>query len=138
MVERFTRILASLVTAGVPMPRAMQVAIESLGNLVFEDGLNRAREEMLAGAGLAGPIADTKLLPAMAVQMIKVGEQTGTLDSQLEVAATYYERELDFKIKKLTTIIEPVVIIFMGGIVGFVAVALVSAMYGIFRAANLH
>ncbi len=137
LIERFTRILASMVAAGVPMPRAMQVSIDSLSNLVYEDKLNVAREEMMAGGGLGGPIADTKLLPAMAVQMIKVGEDTGNLDTQLEVAAQYYERELDYKIKKLATIIEPVVIIFMGGIVGFVAVALVSAMYGIFRAANV-
>ncbi len=137
LIERFTRILASMVSAGVPISRSLQVAIDSLGNLYFEDRLNVAREEMLAGAGLAKPIAETKLLPAMAIQMIKVGEDTGNLDTQLEVAAGYYEQELDYKIKKLATIIEPVVIIFMGGIVGFVAIALVSAMYGIFRAANL-
>ena len=68
--------------------------------------------------------------------MIRVGEDTGTIDVQLAVAASYYERELDYKIKKLTTIIEPAVILVMGGVVGFVAVALVSAMYGIFKAAS--
>ena len=137
LIERFTRILASMISAGVPMPRAMEVATNSLSNLVFEDALNQARVEMLSGGGLAGPLSDTKMLPGMAIQMIKVGEATGNLDTQLEVAAQYYERELDYKIKKLATIIEPVVIIFMGGIVGFVAIALVSAMYGIFRAADL-
>ena len=64
--------------------------------------------------------------------MIRVGEETGTLDTQLEVAATYYERELDYRIKKLTTLIEPAVMLVMGLVVGFVAVALVSAMYGAF------
>ena len=64
--------------------------------------------------------------------MMRVGEETGTLDTQLQVTAHYYEGELDYKIKKVTSLIEPVVIIAMGGIVGFVAIALVSAMYGIF------
>ena len=69
--------------------------------------------------------------------MIRVGEETGSLDAQLEVAAQYFERELDYKIKKVTTLIEPAVILVSGGIVGFVAIALVSAMYGIFRTANI-
>jgi len=137
IIERFTRILASMVGAGVPLPEAMRVATDSLNNLVFEDALNEARREMLSGGGLSGPIARTKLFPGMASQMIRVGEQTGTLDSQLVVAAQYYESELDYKVKRLATIIEPVVIVFMGSIVGFVAVALVSAMYGIFRAVNV-
>jgi type IV pilus assembly protein PilC len=66
------------------------------------------------------------------VQMLRVGEDTGQLESQLEAAASFYERELDYKIKKLTSLFEPAVLVFMGLIVGFVAIALVSAMYGIF------
>jgi type IV pilus assembly protein PilC len=136
-IERFTRMLSSMVDAGVPLPRAMEVATSSLNNLVFQDALTGVREAMLRGEGLAQPIATTRLFPGVAAQMIRVGEDTGTLDTQLEVASRFYERELDYKINKVTTIIEPVVIIVMGGIVGFVAIALVSAMYGIFRTANL-
>jgi type IV pilus assembly protein PilC len=136
-IERFTRLMASLVDAGVPLPAAMSVATNSLGNLVFEDALSRARVTMMQGGGLARPIAATALFPGIASQMIRVGEDTGTLDNQLQVAAAFYERELEYKIKKVTTIIEPVVIVAMGGVVGFVAIALVSAMYGIFRTANL-
>ena len=137
MVERFTRILASLVTAGVPLPEAMGVAVDSLKNLAFEEPLQRARTSMIEGAGLSGPIAVTRLFPPMAVQMIRVGEDTGSLDTQLEGAAAFYERELDYKVKRMAALVEPAVILFMGGLVGFVAVALVSAMYGIFRATNL-
>ena len=137
MAERFTRVLASLVSAGVPLPQAMGVSVDSLKNLAFEEPLQEARTAMMEGAGLAGPIAVTRLFPPMAVQMIRVGEETGSLDSQLEVAAEFYERELDYKVKKLAALVEPAVIVFMGGLVGFVAVALVSAMYGIFRATNL-
>lgn len=136
-VERFTRMLASMVDAGVPLPRAMEVATSSLNNAVFERALVGARATMLQGGGLAQPIASTRLFPGVASQMIRVGEDTGTLDRQLEVAAKFYERELDYKINRVTSIIEPVVIIVMGGMVGFVAIALVSAMYGIFRSANL-
>jgi type IV pilus assembly protein PilC len=136
-IERFTRLLASMVKAGVPLPEAMTVATGSLNNRVFERGLEQARAAMLSGEGLAGPVAATGLFPGVAAQMMRVGEDTGTLDTQLEVAARFYERELDYKIQKVTAIIEPVVIVVMGGIVAFVAVALVSAMYDIFRTAHL-
>lgn len=132
MVERFCRILSSMVAAGVPLPRSLKVASESLHNLVFERALEGVATEMLQGEGLARPLASTRLFPSTAAQMLRVGEETGSLDAQLVVTAAYYEGELDYKIKKLTSLIEPVVIIAMGLMVGFVAVALVSAMYGIF------
>jgi type IV pilus assembly protein PilC len=77
-------------------------------------------------------LARTSLFPPAAVQMLRVGEDTGQLDTQLEAAASFYERELDYKIKKLTALFEPAVLVAMGLLVGFVAIALVSAMYGIF------
>jgi len=132
VVERFTRLLGSMLSAGVSLPQSLTVATGSLRNLVFERALERARAQLLEGAGLAGPVSDTGLFPGVVTQMIRVGEETGSLDTQLEVAAAYYERELDYKIKKLTTLIEPIVVLFMGLVVGFVAVALVSAMYGVF------
>ena len=137
IIERFTRILASMVSAGIPLPDAMVVATESLQNLVFEDALVNARNQMMSGNGLATPISQTRLFPGMASQMIRVGENTGSLDTQLVVAAGFYEGELDYKIKRLATLMEPLVIIIMGGIVGFVAIAIVSAMYGIFKVANI-
>ena len=133
IIERFCRIFASMVSAGVPLPEAMRVATSSLNNRVYEDALGVARAAMLEGQGLAGPIGRTRLFPGTATQMMRVGEDTGSLDTQLEVAAGFYEQELDYKIKRLTTLFEPAVILVMGGLVGFVAVALVSAMYGIFR-----
>ncbi|MEV6872992.1 type II secretion system F family protein [Amycolatopsis sp. NPDC051128] len=137
MVERFCRILSSMVGAGVPLPEALRVATDSLRNRVFMYALWRTREAMLEGQGLAGPLGATGLFPNTAVQMMRVGEETGTLDTQLEVTAAYYEGELDYKIKKLTALFEPVVIIIMGIVVGFVAVALVSAMYGIFNQVDI-
>jgi type IV pilus assembly protein PilC len=133
LVERFCRILASMVNAGVPLPEALRVSTNALRNRVYIRSLDDVSEAMLEGQGIAGPLARSELFPATAVQMLRVGEETGTLDNQLEVTAQYYETELDYKIKKLTSLFEPAVIIVMGLIVGFVAVALVSAMYGIFR-----
>jgi type IV pilus assembly protein PilC len=133
LVERFCRILSSMVSAGVQLPQALRVATGSLPNRVYRRALGRVMEAMLQGEGLARPLAATGLFPATAAQMLRVGEDTGTLDGQLEVTAQYYEGELDYKLKKLIGLFEPAVILLMGGVVGFVAIALVSAMYGIFR-----
>jgi type IV pilus assembly protein PilC len=136
VIERFCRVMASMVQAGVPLPDAMVVAGNSVNNAVYRRALGRARDAMMRGEGIARPIAATNLFPVAAVQMLKVGENTGSLDDQLGTAAEFFEQELDYKIKKLTTLFEPAVIIAMGVLVGFVAIALVSAMYGIFRSAS--
>lgn len=132
LVERFCRVLASMAAAGVSLPEALRVATDSLRNRVFVRSLSRVNQEMLEGQGLAVPLSRARLFPATAARMIRVGEETGTLETQLEVTARFYESELDYKLKKLTAIFEPAVIIAVGLIVGFVAVAMVSAMYGIF------
>ena len=137
VTERVCRIVGAMVKAGVPLPETMSAAIAGTNNKVFENGLVAARDRMLEGEGLAEPISDTHLFPRAASQMMRVGEDTGTLDIQLESAAQYYGRELEYKLKKLTGLFEPAVIIFMGLIVGFVAVALISAMYGVFNSSKL-
>lgn len=136
ILERFCRILSALVRAGVPLPDALGVATEATNNAVYRKGLATARERMLRGDGLATPLAATGLFPAAARQMFRVGESTGTLDDQLEASAQYFDRELDYRIKKFTSMFEPAVIVAVGLVVGFVALALVSAMYGIFREVN--
>ena len=133
LVERFCRILAAMVGAGVALPEALRVATDSLRNRVFMRALGGVGESMLRGEGLAHPLTATRLFPTTATQMIRVGEETGTLDAQLETTAGYYQGELSYKIDKLTAMFEPVVIVVMGLVVGFVAVALVSAMYGVFN-----
>jgi type IV pilus assembly protein PilC len=136
IVERICRVLASLVTAGVDLPRAMAVTAEASNNAVYTAGINHIREQMMEGQGLAGPLAETGLFPGAARQMFRVGEETGTLDKQLTTAAAFYHRELEIKVKHFTSLFEPAIIIFMGLIVGFVAIALVSAMYGIYKQVN--
>jgi len=137
ILERFCRVLASMSRAGVPIPDALAVTTDGTNNVVWKEKLVGAREAMMRGEGLAHPIAETGLFPAAARQMFRVGEETGTLDIQLETAANYFERELDYKVTRFTNMFEPAVIIFMGVVVGFVAIALVTAMYGIFRQVNV-
>jgi len=137
ILERFCRILCSMVGAGVPLPEALQVTGNATTNAVFREGLNNARDGMLRGEGLAAPLARTELFPIAARRMFLVGESTGTLDHQLDSAAHYFDRELDYKLKHFTSLFEPAVILFVGVIVGFVAIALVSAMYGIYRQVHI-
>ncbi|MCB0961034.1 MAG: type II secretion system F family protein, partial [Acidimicrobiales bacterium] len=85
------------------------------------------------GEGVAGPLERTELFPMAAIQMVRVGEETGTLDQQVESAANFYARETEYKLKRLTDLFEPAVVLFMGFIVGFVAIALISAMYGVLQ-----
>jgi type IV pilus assembly protein PilC len=132
-IERFCRILGAMLRAGVSVPEAMVASSDASNNRVYKRGLATAREAMLRGEGLARPLADSGLFPGAASQMLRVGEESGTLDQQLETAAGYYESELQYKVKRLTTLFEPAVIVGMGLVVGFVAIALVSAMYGIFN-----
>lgn len=132
IVERFCRLLAAMMEAGVPLPEAMSVLAEGTSNVVFRAGMEEIREAMLRGEGLARPMAAVGLFPGAMVQMVRVGEDTGTLDEQLENASAYYGHELEYKVKRLTTLFEPAVILLMGLAVGFVAIALVSAMYGIY------
>jgi type IV pilus assembly protein PilC len=137
IIERICRILHSLVTAGVPLPEALQVTTETTTNWVYRSGLSNARAAMMRGEGLAGPLSETGLFPPAARHMFTVGERTGTMDDQLETAAVYFDRELDYKLNRFTALFEPAIIIFVGLIVGFVAIALISAMYGVYRQVHI-
>jgi len=132
-VERFCRVLATLTHAGVSLPTAVQVSADSTNNRVFQTKVAEARELMMRGGGLPRPIADTGIFPAAARQMIRVGESTGSLDEQLRSAAIFYERELNYRLKKVTDYFEPAVILLVGGVVGFIAIAQISAMYSVYH-----
>ena len=131
ILERFCRVLSAMVAAGVPLPEAMRVTTESTSNIVFADKLEECRQVMMQGGGFSEPLGETGLFPGAARQMFRVGEETGTLDTQLETAAIYFDRELDVRVKRFVGMFEPAMILFVGGIVGFVAIALVQAMYGV-------
>ena len=131
--ERFTRVLAALLDAGVPLPEALPTSIDCSNNMVFRERLSEAMESVLAGGGFAEPLARTELFPTAVIQMVRVGERTGELSDQLNNAAGFYQEELEYSVEKLTAWFEPAVILFIGVVVGFVALAMVSAMYGIYN-----
>ena len=133
IVERFCRILGSMVGAGVQVPDAMAVATGGTNNLIYQEALAEARDKMMRGEGMSEPITETGLFPGGVCQMIRVGEDTGTLDDQLDVAAKFYGKEVEYKLDRLTSLFEPALLLVVGLVVGFVAIALVSAMYGIFN-----
>ncbi|MDP9331349.1 MAG: type II secretion system F family protein [Actinomycetota bacterium] len=133
IVERFCRLLSTMMEAGVPLPEAMGVLGDGTKNVLFQEGLLEVRSAMMRGEGLAKPMGATKLFPGAVIQMVRVGENTGTLDTQLQVGSDYYGQELEYKLQRLTALFEPAVILFMGAAVGFVAIALISAMYGIYH-----
>ncbi len=135
--ERFCRVLAVLLEAGVALPEALPNAIDCSNNLVFKERLTEATESVLAGNGFAEPLAQTGLFPITVVQMVRVGERTGDLTEQLDNVATFFESELDYAVEKMTTWFEPMVILFIGVVVGFVALAMVSAMYGIYNQVDM-
>jgi type IV pilus assembly protein PilC len=131
VLNRFSRTLAMVLKAGVPLGQTFDAVIAGTGNKVFQRGLGTVREQMTGGEGFAGPLLRTHLFPPMLTQMVRVGEETGTLDTYLEQAADYYEEELDYRIRAMTSLIEPVMTVAVGLVVGFIAVSLISAMYGL-------
>lgn len=135
--ERFCRVLGALLRAGVPLPQALPTAIDGANNQVYRARLSASMDGVLGGAGFAGPLGETKLFPATVIQMIRVGERSGELSQQLENAAGFYEEELEYAIDKMTAWFEPLTVIFIGVVVGFVAVAMMSAMYGIYNQVEL-
>jgi type IV pilus assembly protein PilC len=131
ILNRFCRTLSVVLKAGVPLGQTFDAVVTGTGNLVYERGLQTVREQMTSGEGFAGPLARTRLFPPMLTQMVRVGEETGTLDTYLEQASDFYEEELDYRIRAMTALIEPVMTVIVGVVVGFIAVALISAMYGL-------
>src|SRR5438132_339472 len=108
ILNRFSRTLAMVLKAGVPLGQTFDAVIAGTGNSVFRQGLATVKEQMTGGEGFAGPLSRTGLFPPMLTQMVRVGEETGTLDAYLEQAADFYEEELDYRIRQMTSLIEPV------------------------------
>jgi type IV pilus assembly protein PilC len=125
VVARFTRTMGTLLSSGVPILDAMDIVARTAGNKVVEKGILYARERISEGKDLASPLMETGLMPPMVVQMIAVGEQTGALDAMLTKIADFYEEEVDVAVASMTSLIEPIMMVFLGGVIG----GLVIAMY---------
>ena len=125
VVARFTRTLGTLLAAGVPILDALDICGRTAGNTVVTRGIMRAREKISEGHDMAGPLTEAKVFPAMVVQMIGVGEQTGAMETMLQKIADFYEEEVDSAVSAMTSLIEPVMMAFLGVVVG----GLIIAMY---------
>lgn len=131
LLERFCRVLATMSAAGVPLVDGVRSSIDTVDNTAIRGRFETGYAAMLAGGGLGAPLAAAGLFPGAVRLMLAVGEETGTLQRQLVLAAEFLGRERDARLRRLTASIEPALIVFVGLVVGFVAVALVSAMYGV-------
>jgi len=125
VVARFTRTLGTLLSSGVPILDALDICARTAGNRVVQAGIMKARDKIAEGHDMAGPLADSKVFPSMVVQMIGVGEQTGAMDQMLGKIADFYEEEVDTSVSAMTSLIEPVMMAFLGVVVG----GLIVAMY---------
>jgi type IV pilus assembly protein PilC len=136
IVERFTRTLATMLRAGIPISQTFDVATASAGNIRYRRGLDAVRQRMVTGDGFSEPLAATGLFMPMVIRMVKVGEETGTLDQSLEQIADFLAEEMDYKVRNMIALMEPGLVIAVGAAVGFVAVSVVLPMYGLLRAVH--
>lgn len=132
-ISRVSRTLATLLQAGVSLPESLQLAGSTVNNSVIAGALETLRRESLQGRGLSEPIMRTGVFPRMLSQMVRVGEETGTLDANLKTLASFYDEEVDRSVKRVTGLLEPGLIIFVGLIVGFVAVSVIMPMYSLLQ-----
>lgn len=123
-VAKFTRTLGTLISSGVPILDGLNITAKTAGNKVIEYAVMTVRKGVSEGKTIAEPLSETKVFPPMVNQMIAVGESTGALDNMLEKIADFYDEEVDQAVGTLTSMIEPVLMIFLGGTVGFIVVAM--------------
>jgi type IV pilus assembly protein PilC len=132
-VARFCRTLSTLTSSGVPILEGLEITARTAGNAVVEDAIMAVRKAVEEGKTISEPLAETKVFPPMVVQMINVGEQTGALDQMLSKIADFYEEEVDTAVQGLMKLIEPLMITFLGGVIGTIVTAMYMPMYTIIK-----
>ncbi len=123
-VARFTRTFGTLIQSGVPIMDALEITARTAGNKVVENAIMAARSSVGEGKTLAEPIGKSEVFPAMVVQMISVGEATGALDAMLAKIADFYDEEIDTAVAALTSLLEPMLMVFLGTVIGFIVIAM--------------
>ncbi len=130
-VARFCRTLSTLLASGVPILDGLDITARTAGNAIIEDAIQVTRKSIERGETIAGPLKETAVFPPMVVQMIGVGEATGALDAMLSKIADFYEEEVDVAVAGLLTLLEPVMIAFLGGVVGGIVIAMYLPIFGL-------
>ena len=123
-VARFCRTLSTLISSGVPILDALEITARTAGNAIVEDAIMETRKSVEGGQSIAAPLKQTDVFPPMVVQMISVGEQTGALDNMLSKIADFYEDEVDTAVGNLMTLMEPILILFLGTVVGGIVISM--------------
>lgn len=135
-VARFTRTMGTLLSSGVPILDALNIVARSAGNVLVMDALTNVADRITEGRTMSEPLAEAKLFPSMVVQMIGVGEQTGALDQMLNKIADFYEEEVDIAVAGMTALLEPIMMVGIGGMVGFILIAMYMPIFDIAGAVN--
>ena len=130
-VARFTRTLGTMISSGVPILDALEVVAKTAGNAVVERAIRYTKEKISEGKTIVQPLAESKVFPPMVVQMIGVGEATGAMDQMLTKIADFYDDEVDAAVAALTSLIEPVMMVFLGGVVGGFLIAMYLPIFSI-------
>jgi type IV pilus assembly protein PilC len=132
-IARWSRTLSSLTSAGVPILQAIEITGKTAGNSVIERSMEDVITSVKAGGTIAEPLKSAKAFPPMVAQMVGVGEETGAVDSMLEKIADFYDSEVEAAVKALTSILEPVMIMFVGGIVGVIVISMYLPLFNIYN-----
>jgi type IV pilus assembly protein PilC len=130
-VARFTRTLGTLIASGVPILEGLDITARTAGNAVVEKALQQVRKSLEEGKSLTEPLKDSEVFPGMVTQMISVGEQTGAMDAMLQKIADFYEEEVDAAVKDLLTALEPIMIVFLGVVVGGVVISMYLPLFSL-------
>jgi len=130
-VARFTRTLGTMISSGVPILDGLDIVAKTAGNMVIEEGLYDVRNAIAEGKTLAEPLAETGVFPGMVVQMIAVGEETGAMEAMLGKIADFYDDEVDTAVDALTAMLEPIMMVGLGGTVGFILIAMYLPIFKI-------
>jgi type IV pilus assembly protein PilC len=133
-LARWSRTLSSLVTAGVPMLEAIDVTGHTAGNAVVERAMAGVRTSVQGGGTIAGALTKESIFPPLITNMVRVGEETGALETTLAKVADFYEEQVEAAVKALTSILEPAMILVVGGIVGFMVISMYLPMFDVYNA----
>jgi type IV pilus assembly protein PilC len=128
-VAKFTRTLGTLIKSGVPILQALETVAKTSGNRVIEIAIMTARESVKEGERIAIQLKKANIFPPMVIQMVAIGEETGNLDTMLNKIADFYDQEVDTAVKALTSMIEPIIIVVMGVVIGFIVIAMFLPMF---------
>ncbi len=132
-IARWSRTFSSLTSAGVPVMQALDICGKTAGNAVLEESMSKVIDSVKAGGTIAEPLKHAKIFPSMVAHMVGVGEETGAVDAMLSKIADFYEDQVEAAVKALTSILEPAMIMFVGGMVGVIVISMYLPLFSVYN-----